>query len=85
MEVTIQELCKNLPNEFEKYFEYVRSLRFADKPDYVYLVNLFKIIAKNNNIILDNKYDWDEKNTILEIKKIIEEDDSIKDNKLKEE
>ncbi len=55
----INLLCKNLPYQFITYFEYVRNLRFADKPDYKYFVKLFESIASENNIILDNNYDWD--------------------------
>lgn len=77
LSVSIQELCYNLPIEFEKYFEYVRYLRFGDKPDYEHLINLFKKIAKNNNIIINNNYDWN--NNILEILNEKEEG-STKDN-----
>jgi casein kinase 1 len=56
----IELLCKNLPHQFIDYFQYVRLLRFADRPDYSYLSKLFKNIAVENNIILDEKYDWDE-------------------------
>lgn len=30
------------PQEFVQYFQYVRSLRFEDKPDYAYLRRLFR-------------------------------------------
>ena len=36
-----EELCKGLPNCFVKYFEYVLSLEFEQKPDYKYLQSLF--------------------------------------------
>merc|ERR1719274_14868 len=35
-------LCKSFPNEFVQYFQYCRSLRFDDRPDYVYLRKLFR-------------------------------------------
>ena len=31
---------------------------FKEKPDYKYLINLFKNILKKNNLELDNEYDW---------------------------
>lgn len=37
-----QMLCKGLPLEFVTYFQYCRSLRFDDKPDYSYLRKLFR-------------------------------------------
>lgn len=52
-------LCKGLPQELLLYFNYIEHLRFSEKPDYNYLINLFKDIAKNYKIILDNNYDWD--------------------------
>lgn len=66
--IPIDLLCKNLPNQFVIYFKYVRSLRFADKPDYSYLIKLFKSIVIENKIILDETYDWDNV-----VKSIIEE------------
>jgi len=35
-------LCKSYPPEFVSYFQYCRSLRFEDKPDYSYLKRLFR-------------------------------------------
>ena len=35
-------LCKGFPLEFVTYFQYCRSLRFDDKPDYSYLRKLFR-------------------------------------------
>jgi casein kinase I family protein HRR25 len=28
MSITVEELCKDMPNEFAKYFEYVKKLQF---------------------------------------------------------
>lgn len=38
----MQVLCKGFPLEFVTYFQYCRSLRFDDKPDYSYLRKLFR-------------------------------------------
>lgn len=38
----IEVLCKGHPNEFVSYFQYCRSLRFDDKPDYAYLRKIFR-------------------------------------------
>lgn len=35
-------LCRGFPQEFVAYFQYVRSLRFEEKPDYAYLRRLFR-------------------------------------------
>jgi hypothetical protein len=37
-----QVLCKGFPQEFVLYFQYVRALRFEEKPDYAYLRRLFR-------------------------------------------
>lgn len=37
----IKDLCDGLPMCFNKYFEHILSLTFTQKPDYVYLANLF--------------------------------------------
>ena len=38
----VQVLCKGFPLEFVTYFQYCRSLRFDDKPDYSYMRKLFR-------------------------------------------
>ena len=40
--VFVQVLCKSFPLEFVTYFQYCRSLRFDDKPDYSYMRKLFR-------------------------------------------
>ena len=37
MSTSTEQLCKGFPSEFRSYFEYCRSLRFEDRPDYAYL------------------------------------------------
>lgn len=43
---SFEELCSGLPNEFQTFFEYCRSLRFDDCPDYLYLRGLFSSILQ---------------------------------------
>ena len=54
----LSNLCSNIPIEFEYYIKYVQILLFKEKPDYKYLINLFKNILKKNNLTEDNEYDW---------------------------
>lgn len=42
MGTPIDVLCRGYPSEFVTYFQYVRSLRFDDKPDYSYLRKLLR-------------------------------------------
>jgi len=38
------------------------SLKFEDKPDYSYLINLFKNCCTRYNYEIDNIYDWSKLN-----------------------
>lgn len=40
--ISIDVLCENLPNCFNKYLEYCRNLEFTENPDYTYLRKLFQ-------------------------------------------
>jgi len=42
MATPVEILCKGFPMEFATYFQYCRSLRFDDKPDYSYLRKLLR-------------------------------------------
>jgi hypothetical protein len=42
MSTPVEALCKGYPMEFVTYFQYCRSLRFDDKPDYSYLRKMFR-------------------------------------------
>ena len=42
MVISISTLCRGIPEEIRKYLEYCRSLRFEDKPNYPYLLGLFR-------------------------------------------
>ncbi|CAD7967032.1 unnamed protein product [Amoebophrya sp. A120] len=42
IETSIDLLCSGFPEEFATYLQYVRSLRFQDRPDYAYLRGLFQ-------------------------------------------
>jgi len=47
-----QVLCKSHPTEFTSYFQYCRSLRFEDKPDYQYLKKLFRDLFIREGFVL---------------------------------
>lgn len=54
----IEQLCKGVPEEFNKYLTYTRTLKFEEKPDYVYCKSLFKECFLKNGFQADNKFDW---------------------------
>ena len=65
IEITSNELCRGLPKEFEIFLEYVKNIKYEEKPDYDKLRNLLEKVMKNNNYKNDYVYDWtsqDEKN-----------------------
>ena len=59
--ISVKELCKGLPNEIECYFNYVRNLKFEEKPNYSYLKNLFFKILSKIQKIYDNVFSWNKK------------------------
>ena len=58
MEISSEELCKDLPKEFEMFLEYNKNIKYEEKPDYKYLHNLIEKIMDENNIKNDYIYDW---------------------------
>mmetsp|Transcript_30088 Transcript_30088/g.77193 ORF Transcript_30088/g.77193 Transcript_30088/m.77193 type:complete len:341 (-) Transcript_30088:233-1255(-) len=58
MSTPIEVLCKGHPEEFRTYFQYCRSLRFDDKPDYAYLRKLFRELFTREGYQWDYVFDW---------------------------
>ncbi|BDA40784.1 g6451 [Coccomyxa elongata] len=58
MATPIEVLCKGFPMEFTTYFQYCRSLRFDDKPDYSYLRKLFRDLFARDGFQWDYVFDW---------------------------
>lgn len=44
--------------ELIEFYNYCHNLQFDEKPDYNYLKNIIKNIASQQNIVLDDKFDW---------------------------
>ena len=40
------------------YLTYCRNLRFDERPDYLFLKQMFMDVFKKNNYENDNVYDW---------------------------
>eukprot|EP01086_Lenisia_limosa_P001195 TRINITY_DN121_c0_g1_i1.p1 TRINITY_DN121_c0_g1~~TRINITY_DN121_c0_g1_i1.p1 ORF type:complete len:360 (+),score=87.60 TRINITY_DN121_c0_g1_i1:97-1176(+) len=55
---SVDYLCRNLPSEFTAYLNYVRSLRFDDKPDYAYLRKMFRDLFVREGFHYDYYFDW---------------------------
>jgi len=58
MSTPIEVLCEHFPNEFMTYFNYCRSLRFEDRPDYSYLRRLLKDLFFREGYQYDFVFDW---------------------------
>lgn len=61
MATPVEVLCKGYPSEFSHYLNYVRSLRFEDKPDYQYLRKLFRDLFLREGFQMDYVFDWTQK------------------------
>ncbi len=53
MATSIDSLTKGFPQEFASYLSYVRSLKFDEKPDYLFLKNSFKSLFKKMGYEMD--------------------------------
>ncbi|KAE9536518.1 hypothetical protein AGLY_007307 [Aphis glycines] len=56
--ITTKTLCADLPEEFSKYFDYVKKLEFIETPDYDVLIELFQTVYKREKFPDDNLFDW---------------------------
>lgn len=59
--IDTEELCGHIPREFGIYIDYIRALRFEDKPDYSYLRSMFRNLSVRSGFDYDNVFDWTKK------------------------
>ena len=45
-EITIENMCKGMPQEMNNYMNYVKNLKYEEKPDYEYLRSLFMNVLR---------------------------------------
>ncbi|QKF93832.1 serine/threonine-protein kinase [Fadolivirus algeromassiliense] len=60
---SLDDLCKGIPECFKEYISYCRDLKFDEKPDYDYLLNLFKNGSKKLNI--KPEFEWCNTNSLI--------------------
>lgn len=58
LSTTVEALCKGLEEEFGQYMEYVRNLKFEDRPDAQLLRKLFKDLFYRLGYEYDFVFDW---------------------------
>ncbi|KAK7739655.1 hypothetical protein SLS53_005622 [Cytospora paraplurivora] len=56
-----EELCAGLPDEFAKYINYTRSLRFGERPNYTRLRRDFSRLFVKLGLKYDQVFDWTER------------------------
>lgn len=56
--ISASELCAGLPTEFEEYMNYVRNLRYEDRPDYRHLRKMFNKLFRRQGLEDDHVFDW---------------------------
>ncbi|EPY17143.1 hypothetical protein STCU_10791 [Strigomonas culicis] len=54
----IETLCRGFPTEFGAFMNYIRGLRFEDKPDYSFLKRLFRELFVREGYHVDYVFDW---------------------------
>ena len=58
-EIKPEKLCKGLPEQFCRYFKYVKKLQFEEDPNYSYLKGLFlEVLNKIGFINNDSLFSW---------------------------
>ena len=57
-EMTLQELCSEIPDEFVIYMQAVRALAFEERPDYDALRAIFKDLFYREGFEYDYNFDW---------------------------
>uniref|UniRef100_A0A060TAH5 non-specific serine/threonine protein kinase n=1 Tax=Blastobotrys adeninivorans TaxID=409370 RepID=A0A060TAH5_BLAAD len=58
MTTSAEALTRGLPSEFTSFLNYARSLRFDDKPDYLYMRKLFRDLFVRQSYRYDYVFDW---------------------------
>jgi len=59
MKLSSEEICKDMPEEFVLFLNYVKNLSFTQNPDYSFLKGLISKVALANNFQMDNNiWNW---------------------------
>ena len=69
MSTSSEELAYGFPSEFTSYLSYVKELNFDETPDYWYLRQLFRVLARTSRMSYDFVYDWTKKKRLEELKR----------------
>lgn len=53
-----EELCADIPSEFKNLLAYIKSLKFEETPNYVYIRTTIKNLFFQLDYLYDYQYDW---------------------------
>ena len=84
LSTTVKSLCKGHPDEFAQYMEYVRNLKFEDRPDAQLLRKLFKDLFYRLGHEYDFVFDWMVKKTSVTTKAAVKDEEGEGDEEGKE-
>ena len=56
--MSTKDLCRDLPKEFETYFNHIRSFDFNETPTYTYLRKIFRNLFAREGFERDHVFDW---------------------------
>ena len=69
--ISLENLCKSLPNQIIEYIKYIKKLDVEQLPDYNYLKGLFKSILKKNNLNEVKFFSWIRNSDLIYSKTLI--------------
>lgn len=62
MATPLERLAEDCPKEIEQMMQYIRGLKFDERPNYDGLVRSLKQIASRSEIVLDRTFEWTHQN-----------------------
>ena len=59
-QLSLKELCKDVPREFYDYFKRIKQLQFEETPNYAGLRRLLGARMQKEGLAMDYQFDWKE-------------------------
>ena len=80
--VSNEDICMGMPPEMETYMNYINNLKYDERPDYEYLIQLFLNILKKIGGSNEQLFSWADKKKIQSSKKSSSKSKSKSKNKI---
>jgi len=81
IELSSEELCDGLPEEFLKFIKYVKNLEYLQQPDYEMLRGYFNLMLRRGYYKFDYIYDWTTNEEIFKRRVITPKSESTQNKK----